>query len=282
MAGAWIGCHSAFTMPRHATGTVTVTVMVMARTSRSYHVKSAQRVLELLEFFAEWRRPSTIKEICNGLNYPQSSTSILMKSLHESGFFDHDARTGMYAPNLRLALATAWIGEQLFSDHSLLRLMEQIQAACGLTVMIGKQDRLHVRYLHVLQSTRDNTMRAEIGSLRPLFRSASGRMLLTTKTEREMGLLLRRANALESDPSLRLEESAVRRDRETALRQGYAFSKGSAQPGTGALAVLLPVPRSSEPLTLSVGGHLAEIKRDHKKLLAMLQAFTAPLRAVVR
>lgn len=117
----------------------------MRRSSRSYNVKSAQRAFELLEFFAEWRRPSTVKEISNALHYPQSSTSILMRSLHESGFFNHDPRTGMYAPNIRLALATAWIGEQLFPDRSLLRLMEHVQEARGLTVMIGKQDPLHVR-----------------------------------------------------------------------------------------------------------------------------------------
>lgn len=226
----------------------------MTLSARRYSVKSAQRVLELLEFFAEWRRPSTVKEISGGLQYPQSSTSILLKCLHEAGFFDHDERSGMYSPNIRLALATAWIGDQLFSERSLLHLMQQIQTACGHTVMIGKQDRLHVRYLHVLQSTRDNTMRAEIGSLRPLFRSASGRMLLTTKTEREMSLLLRRTNAMESDPALRVEEAAARGEREAALRQGFAISMGSSQPGAGALAILLPVPRSSEPLTLSIGG----------------------------
>jgi DNA-binding IclR family transcriptional regulator len=254
----------------------------MQESSRRYSVKSAQRVLALLEFFAECRRPSTVKEICNALGSPQSSTSILMKSLYDAGFFDHDQRSGMYSPNIRLVLATAWIGEQLFSERSLMHLMEQIQAACGHSVMIGKQDRLHVRYLHVLQSTRHDIMRAETGSLRPLFRTASGRMLLTTKTEREMSLLLRRTNAMETDPALRVEEGAARHARETALRQGFAISMGSSQPGAGALAILLPVPRNSEPLTLSIGGPLKEIERDQKKLLAMVRELIAPLMAVVR
>lgn len=252
----------------------------MATPLRSYSVKSAQRVLELLEFFAEWRRPSTIKEICNGLNYPQSSTSILLKSLSESGYFDHDERTGMYSPNIRLALATAWIGEELFSESSLLQLMEKIKARCGHSVMIGKQDGVHVRYMHVLQSTRSNSMRLETGSLRPLFRSASGRMLLTTKTEREMGLLLRRSNAMETKPELRVEEASARGAREFALRQGFAVSMGSSDPGMAALAILLPVPKHCQPLTLSIGGPIRDIKRDQVSLIALAREFTAPLMAI--
>jgi DNA-binding IclR family transcriptional regulator len=61
-------------------------------------VKSAQRVLELLEFFAEERRPAPVGVIAQALGWPQSSTSVLLKGLAETGFFDHDARAGLYAP----------------------------------------------------------------------------------------------------------------------------------------------------------------------------------------
>lgn len=54
-------------------------------------VKSAQRVLEL-GFFADWRRPASVKEISQSRGYPQSSASVLMRSLVESGHFDHAAR----------------------------------------------------------------------------------------------------------------------------------------------------------------------------------------------
>ena len=59
-------------------------------------VKSAQRVLDILEFFAEWRQPASVNEISQSLGYLQSSTSVLLESLKESGYFDHDLRTGMY------------------------------------------------------------------------------------------------------------------------------------------------------------------------------------------
>jgi len=248
----------------------------------SYNVKSAQRVLELLEFFAEWRRPASVTEISQSLGYPQSSTSVLLKSLTATGYFDHEARTGMYVPNVRLTLATAWIEESLFSEQGLLRLMERVLEACGHTVMIGTQQGVHVRYLHVLQATRAGRFTAKIGSLRPLFRSAPGRMLLTTQTERDMAVLLRKANAIELDPVLRTDLAAALRERDKARRDGFAMSMGTSVPGAAGLAILMPVPRGHEPMTLSLGGPMREIKRDRDRLVVLLHETVAQIRQAVR
>ncbi len=243
-------------------------------------VKSARRAMELLEFFAEWRRPASVKEVCQSLGWPQSSTSVLLRALADAGFYDQDPRTGMYAPSVRILLAAEWIGEHLFSDHSLLGLMEKVHGQTGHTVMIGAQHGLHVRYLHVLQATREGRFTARIGSLRPLFRSAPGKMLLTLKPEREVALLLRRANATEFPLHvLALEE--VLREREQARRNGYALSLGTSEPGAAALAILLPVPRGEKPMTLSVGGPIREVVQEKAKLLKALHEAVQPIRAAV-
>ncbi len=244
-------------------------------------VKSAQRVLELIEFFAEWRRPASINEICQSLGYPQSSTSVLMKSLKESGYFDHDARTGMYVPNVRLALATGWIQAELFSEQSLLRLMERVLAECGHTVMIGAQHGIHLRYLHVLQATREDRFLARSGVLRPLFRSAAGKMILTTCGEREVAQLLRRANALETTPELRREMPQVQRELDRTRRDGWSMSMGTSMPGAAALAILLPVPRERPPMTLSLGGPMRAISLDRERLLGILRVAVDGFRQAV-
>lgn len=246
-------------------------------------VKSAQRVLELLEFFAEERRPTAVGELARALGWPQSSTSVLLKGLTETGYFDHDARTGMYAPNVRISLATAWIQEHLYSEHNLLRIMERVLERSGHTVMVGSRRGVHVRYLHVLQATRDGRFLAKTGSLRPLFRSAAGKMLLTTLAEREIAVLLRKANALESDPLNRREFATVVRELETVRRQGYAVSMGTSMPGAAALATLIPVAKGREPMTLSVGGPMKEVRLDCERLAAILHEAIEPIRrATVR
>ncbi len=240
-------------------------------------VKSAQRVLELLEFFAEERRPASVGLVARSLDWPQSSTSVLLKGLAESGYFDHDARTGSYAPNVRIALATAWVQEHLYSEHNLLRLMEGVLAQTGHTVMIGNRRSLHVRYLHVLQATREGRFMAKTGSLRPLFRSAAGKMLLTTLPEREIAVLLRKANALEVDARNCFEFAAVCREVHGVRQQGYAISMGTSMPGAAALAVLIPVARDREPMTLSVGGPMKEVRHDRDRLAQVLMDAVEPI-----
>lgn len=241
-------------------------------------VKSAQRVLELLEFFAEWRRPATVKDISQSLGYPQSSTSVLLRSLKTSGYFDHDPRTGLYSPNVRLALATAWIEEQLYTEQSLLRMMEQVLAQTGHTVMIGQREGVHVRYLHVLQATRAGSFTSKIGLLRPLFRSATGKMLLTTVAERDLGRLLRQANALEADPQQLVDFDNALRSRKQSLLEGFSISRGTSVPGAAAVAVLLPTPRGGEPMTLSLGGPIDEIEAELTFLVQTLRNAAAPFR----
>ncbi len=245
-------------------------------------VKSAHRVLELLEFFAECRRPATVKDICQSLGYPQSSTSVLLRSLKESGHFDHDPRTGLYSPNIRLALTTAWIEDQLYTEQSLLRMMQGALDSTGHTVMIGKRDGWHVRYLHVLQSTRTDSLTTKIGSLRSLFRTAAGKMLLTTLAERDIGRLLQNANAHEANPSDRVGIDTALQSRRQALLDGYAVARGIAMPGTAALAVLLPTPKGSEPMTLSLGGPIEEIEEELPALLEALRMAVAPFRKAIK
>lgn len=241
-------------------------------------VKSAQRVLELLEFFAEERRPAAVGIVAQALGWPQSSTSVLLKGLADTGYFDHDARTGLYAPNVRILLATAWLQEHLYSEHNLLRLMEGVLEKTGNTVMIGTRRGVHVRYLHVLQSTREGRFISKIGSLRPLFRSAAGKVLLTTLSEREVAMLLRKANALEVDPAHRLAFADVRREIEEVRRRGYSISLGTSMPGAAALAVLVPVARDRAPMSLSVGGPLREVRREREQLAAVLRDAIEPIR----
>ena len=238
-------------------------------------VKSARRAMELLEFFAESRRPASVNEVSQSMGWPQSSTSVLLRSLADAGFYDHDARTGMYSPSVRILLAAEWIGEQLLSEKSLLGLMEKVHVQTGHTVMVGAQHGLHVRYLHVLQATREGRFTAKTGSLRPLFHSATGKMLLTLKPEREIALLLRRANAIEPDPAKVLALEEVLRERELTRRNGYALSLGTSVPGAAALAILLPVPRGEKPMTLSVGGPMGEVVKEKDRLLKVLGAAIA-------
>ena len=66
-------------------------------------VKSARRVLEVLELFAERRGPLTVGEVAAALAYPQSSASVLLQSLVALGYLVHDRGQRTFLPTLRVA-----------------------------------------------------------------------------------------------------------------------------------------------------------------------------------
>ena len=52
-------------------------------------VKSAQRVVEVFEFFAQRRAPATLSQIATALGYPPSSTFGLLNTLRGLGYLDY-------------------------------------------------------------------------------------------------------------------------------------------------------------------------------------------------
>jgi predicted transcriptional regulator len=74
-------------------------------------VKSARRVLEILEFFAQGRREATVMEVADALAYPQSSTTALLSSLATLGYLRQDvARRTYWARGCRTnsSVRAAW------------------------------------------------------------------------------------------------------------------------------------------------------------------------------
>jgi DNA-binding IclR family transcriptional regulator len=72
-------------------------------------VKSAKRALDVFEYFASRRRPATVGEICAALTLPQSSTSLLLRSLHKLGYLRYSMRTRRYFPTDKFRALGEWI-----------------------------------------------------------------------------------------------------------------------------------------------------------------------------
>jgi len=72
-------------------------------------VKSAQRVMELLEFFTAERPEATVMDIVRVLDYPQSSASELLRCLVSLGYLSYDRYRRTYRPTTRVPLLGSWV-----------------------------------------------------------------------------------------------------------------------------------------------------------------------------
>src|SRR5262245_24956505 len=89
-------------------------------------VKSAGRALQVLEYFDDIRQEARMVEIARALNYPESSTSVLLKSLATIGYLSYDRYKRTYIPTNRVRLLGNWIESSLFENDRILNLMRAL------------------------------------------------------------------------------------------------------------------------------------------------------------
>jgi DNA-binding IclR family transcriptional regulator len=244
-------------------------------------IKSAKRVLELFDFFAECRRPLAVTDVVRGLDYPQSSASALLKSLTKLGYLDYNRYTRLYMPTLRVSLFGGWVTDEFYSHVNLSHLIDELhQRSGGKTVMLGMQNDIYVQYIHMVQSlSPEIPWYIKPGSLRPLGRSAVGRMLLSRKTDVEVQQLVWRINAEEADVSMRMNVHDLLKELDLIRARGYAYTEGTVNPLSGGIAVELPTPPSQPPMALGIGAAIETLRSEREHLLELLHETLQPYRA---
>jgi DNA-binding IclR family transcriptional regulator len=235
-------------------------------------VKSARRVIEIFEFFAERQAPAKLTEIARSLGYPASSTFVLLKSLQELGYLDYDRNDRTFLPTLRSALLGIWVNDRLLSNGTISRLMFDLRGRIGETVVLGAQSGLAVQYIHVVRSlTRRNPSQVMTGSLRPLLTSAMGHVILSSKSEGEVLALMRRINAEQKDSKQWVRQRDLLAKLERCRRDGYASSEAAATPGAGIVAMLLASPQHQPTMALGIGAPLSRLREQKPQYVAALR-----------
>ena len=216
-------------------------------------IKSAARVIHVLELFDEKRRALSVAEIAKHHVWPHSSTSSLMASLVALGYMHYDASKRTYLPSVRVALLGDWVQDESLKDGQLMRLMQTLSELTSEAIVLAAQNGLHSQYLRVVQSTNPLRLHLHIGMLRPLFGSGTGSMLLSQMDEAQITKLAGKFNAnavggILVDLPKALTQLAIDRTR------GYAISLHQVTPHSGLIAMPLPAVSAGKPLVLGISG----------------------------
>jgi DNA-binding IclR family transcriptional regulator len=236
-------------------------------------VKSADRVLEVLELFDRLQREASVGEIARELGYPVSSTSMLLGTLLERGYLRHGADQRSYFPTPRVTVLGAWIEPLLAPNAAVMRMMAELGEATGETIILAAPTRDQAQYLHVVPATTTMRMHVGPGTMRPLVASGLGRVLLSTMPEAKVRQLVMRHN----DGPLAEEEgrvslAALQRELSGIRARGYAVVLRGVTPGAGLVAMLLPVELSGLPLAVGIGGWAREMRARQQEYVGLLRS----------
>jgi DNA-binding IclR family transcriptional regulator len=247
-------------------------------------VKSARRVVQLLEFFDDIRRGARVSEISASLSYPQSSTSILLKCLTELGYLEYNARNHTYLPTPRVTLLGSWLGHGPIRNGKIMRLLEELSEITGKTVILAAKNGIFSQYIHLHRSVESAPSYAPPKSPQLLVRSATGFALLVDSPDKDIISLVRRTNADALAGQTPIDVNTTLANVMRLKRFGYYFSRGLIVSNSlGSIAMPLPkgIDLGGGSLAVALTGPLPDFIRSEIKIVrqiddAIKRHLTAP------
>ena len=215
-------------------------------------VKSAARVLEILEFLTRCDAPVALADVVSGLRLPKSSAHALLRTLVLRGYVERDgAERYALAPAFRTG---GWVGGRDGHLAAVARpVMEQLRRDLRETVILGARGvGGDVRIVAKLVSPEQVRYDTDIHGLRPAYCTAMGRVLLAWWEQRALDGYLARLRpraitprTVTEVPRIRALVDRVRADGFAVVEEEFAIGgSGAAAPvfdGSGRLVATLNV-----------------------------------------
>lgn len=238
----------------------------MARSLDPKKIKSAQRVLEVLEYFNKDRQEGTVMDIARTFNYPQSSTSELLSCLVALGYLRRDLRARTYKPSARVAVLGAWVQPELFRHGELLPMMDVLAEDCAAEVFLASRVGVAVQVFHTVRACDGEAMRP--GDTIRLLSTAPGKVLLTTIDRDQVRKLVHRINA-ESADHLRVRADDLIEELDQIRARGFALQTDE---GEAMISVLVPQSGGAEPLAITLRAASADVEMNLESYVSQLRA----------
>ena len=159
-------------------------------------VKSAGRVLEVLELLGNVRKPLSASEIGRLLDYPKSSTNVLLKYLTNLGYLSFDPDTMHYFPSLRVTSLGAWIPAALYGMGDAASMLQEVHDVTGETVTLSMRAGQAMRFIRVLPGSFFIALKMDEGTVAPLFGTSVGAAFLATRPPAEVERLAESARGM--------------------------------------------------------------------------------------
>lgn len=231
-------------------------------------IKSAHRVLEILEYFDQDRRYATVMDMSRKLSYPQSSTSELLRCLTRLGYLHYNRFRRTYSPTARVALLGSWVKPSLFRGGPVLSTIDRVSESTGETVVLSTATNYAVQHLHVIHGNEETSVEAHVGDTLSLLHSAQGKLLLASYRNDHIRSAVHRLNAEETDPDRHVRMGEIMAELLDLRERGWFV--GHHEDGTGCVVALLPARRGMDRLVISILAQSDVIKARSQEFLSAL------------
>lgn len=199
-------------------------------------VKSAARVLDLLELLAHDPSGLHLGDVCKLLDWPKSSAHGLVRTLTDRGYVRVDAGGGYRLGARAFEVGQAYLGgTDLVEDGT--EFARSLSSQTGETVHLAVLDGADALYVAKCEGTHTIRMASAVGKRLPAYATGVGKVLLAGLTDRELDLLYPPGDALPRLTATTLaDSSALRAELRRIRERGHALDWQESTVGLGCVA----------------------------------------------
>jgi len=199
--------------------------------------KFVERALDLLELFAEQRRPLSLSDISRLMNIPVSSCHDVLQALQERGFIYEVSPRGGYYPTLRLYEAGKVIAENdpvmLRADH----LLRELRDAFDESVLLVKVNGLGGVYLFFFETSHPLRFQLKVGAgVTSLHATSAGKAILGSLDDKALKAALAKIKFEAFTPRTLRSKTDLMAQIKQGREAGYYINRGESLHGLTTLS----------------------------------------------
>ena len=158
----------------------------------------------------------------------------------------------------------------MLAQGSLLDFMEMLAKRSGHVAILAIQNGMHAQYIHIV-SERSSRVGLKPGLLRPICRSAVGKVLLSTMEDDQVLRVVRNVNATDIDFPSPVDGKALLSEVSECRSTGFAFSADSVTEGSSVIATRVPMDFGGQPLAVGIGVHSWQREELKESIMSLLR-----------
>lgn len=242
-------------------------------------VKTALRVIEIIETYARERRALPLSELARLLGVPVSSCLALIRTLADLGYlYETSRRQGYYPTGRLLAMAQRIAAADPVLDRVHPTLQELREATRETIVFAKLGNEGKVVYLEVLDSPHTIRYAPVAGEFREPHANSLGKALLSVMDDASRHALLKRYPLTRFNDRTLTTIDAIDADLVASRERGWFMNLGESIPDVCALA--WPLSLSGETYAISVGGPVYRLASRQEECARVLRAACTALEQV--
>ncbi|NML47399.1 IclR family transcriptional regulator [Ramlibacter sp. G-1-2-2] len=215
-------------------------------------VKSADRVLDILELLGRQGSALSHHEIGTTLGIPKSSLTHLLRNLVAREFLAYESAKGVYSmgPAVHRLVSGRQDREALIA---LARpVVDWIAKSTGEAAAYSVLRDGEVERVCVAESKSPLSYRMAVGDRFPLYSTSAGKAMLAALPPEELADWLDQADLQRHTASTIRSVSALRKELQQVRKTGIAYSRGEHTPGVVGMAIAMQLPGDPQPSALNV------------------------------